>query len=1204
MKYKFTCLLLLNLFISTFVFSQAFTEDFESVYPRSTHPFMSFGNNGAEMFERNNKKYQLNWYLNTDSLITNSFTINGSKSLIFPCAVSSFGARSSVVFNNIDLRNLNNPVFRFKSFTGGSNAIVKVALRKRNQWQYISEPFSLKQDWFDVYHVVNSVYLLEHISSIDLDSVDIMIEGVSDNNGDIIIDDVSLSQANGNMQFSSINVNSTYGNTINTEFDANALEVLINTTGELNPLGVSQFTFTTDNSNNLQGIDSARLFYTSKKGKQYIDFIYPFGNVVIKPNGTFIINDNQLLSKNSEQHTFILKLYFNKNAVVGSIVNFKCTSVKVGLQTYNTSGSYNSKTLAEIEPILNHASKSVTLSNNYRGLSTANNSKQRSVFVYDVSDFGSTASKYYNKKITGIQIKLASKPSVPITGQLKVYMKVGDLGTVTGQWATEVAKLTMVYDGQFTIPAETGFFTITFNKPNLPINNSGMYELAYEWVVSSGTSTNLNYETFSSSNSAFSSGNTTSLPTTLTSTTFRPLLRFVFTNTSDILPIALPNVPRYNNINVNNQYALNYVMYSDKSVADSFNFEIYKRGVNSPTYTTISKLVKIPANSLVTVNMGNYNFNLVGNDTIYSSNFYFKNDLYVVNNIHTTFAFPLTSPILKNFDYEIFGNRSQLSFANNQMFLNKYQVAKRNYINSILIHVGKNSSAVNLIIRPVILDSSNNIIYTGNNYTITEKDINTFTILPINSFELNTGYYKIGIQYVQGDINQPLLSYDNSININGDWSYSMAINGQVNKLSSNIGLIIGFNSSSQSKALPELGLDRTVCDGYVLGSGVNANKYWWNTGDTSSSIVVDSSGKYIVRIQHANSNNFYYDSVYLTVIKNVKPIAKFDTVNSYTYCQNDSIQLSLLLNKHTANVKYKWYKNNTFIAETLSPDLDITNASNQDKYHVLLNYKLDCITDTLSFSDTIEIKIIPRLIDSVTILNTIDTICTDSIQLMVNSFDTNQLNYYTWMINGLVIDSTFTNSYTYRNIENNDTLVVFRNYTVGCFNSASVNSDTLIIKTKELFNFFEYTIDSTNKTFNFQSSSTNYNKLIWDFGDGSIDTNNNTLVSHQYLVDGTYKVSLIAQNDCSIDTFSNSIDVYFTGINNENNIGINIYPNPTKGQVFINNSKENFVRVYDVYGKYLGQKCIDNHSISLSEYNDGVYFLQFDNKIFRVIKLM
>ncbi len=522
------------------------------------------------------------------------------------------------------------------------------------------------------------------------------------------------------------------------------------------------------------------------------------------------------------------------------------------------------------------------------------------------------------------------------------------------------------------------------------------------------------------------------------------------------------------------------------------------------------------------------------------------------------------------------------------------------------MHIGKNSSAIGLTIRPVILDSSNNIVYTGDNYTISEKDINTFTLIPTNSFELNKGNYKIGIQYVQGNLNEVFLTYDKAFNINQDWSYVMTNNGAVSKLSSNIGLIIGFNSSSQSKALPELGLDRTVCDGYVLGSGVIANKYWWNTGDTSSSIVVDSTGKYIVRIQHANSNNFYYDSVYLTVIKNVKPIAKFDTINTYTYCQNDSIQLSLLLNKHTANVKYKWYKNNIFIAETLSPDLDITNASNQDKYHVLLNYKLDCITDTLSFSDTIEIKIIPRLIDSVTILNTIDTICTDSIQLMVNSFDTNQLNYYTWMINGQVIDSTFTNSYTFRNIENNDTLVVLRNYSVGCFNSASVNSDTLIIKTKKLFNFFEYTIDSTNKTFNFQSLSTNFNKLIWDFGDGSIDTSNNTLVSHQYLVDGTYKVSLIAQNDCTVDTSIISILVLFTGVNTENKTLVSIYPNPSNGEVFIKNinfNKKNSVKIYDVYGKYLAEKFIYENSFSISEYSEGVYFVHFENQIFRIIKL-
>lgn len=1209
MKYKFTSLLLFNILFNTFVFSQAFTENFEGTFPRVNHPVMTFGNNNAEVFERNNKKYQLKWYLNTDSLINLSYAINGTKSLVFSSGNFSFGARSSIIFNNVDLRTFVNPVLKFKSTNGSYNSLVKIALRKRNQWQYLSEPFALRQDLYNFVYVNNAAFLLEHITATDIDSVDIMIEGVSDN-GDfssIYIDDVSLSEATTSMQVSSIGASSTYGNNITTELDANVLEVLINTTGELNALNATQFQFSTDNSTNLQGIDSAKLFYVSRNGQQFIEYNYQFGNTIVNPNGTFIINGNYPLNRNSTQHTFILKLYFNKIAIIGSIVNFKCTSVKIGSTSYIPSPYYNSKTLTEIISVLNHANKSVVLSSNYRGLATATNNYQRSIFVYNSIDFGSTSQNYENDTIVGIQIKLAVVPSVPITGQLKVYLKVGNLGTVTGQWATEITKLKLVYDGPFTIPAKSGFYTIPFNKSDLPINNSFEYELAYEWVVSSGTANNLSYETFTSSYSAFSSGNTTGLPATLSSTTFRPLLRFILKNgLENRLPIFLPSIPSFNNINVNNRYDLTYTIYSNKSQADSFNFYNATRGINSPTLTNYSTFVRVPSKSAVTFYTNSYTFNLAGYDTIYNKSIAFASDQRIINNIHTTLAFPFNSPSIERYDYEIYNMKDQFAFGNNRILLNKYQVAKRNYVNSIILHIGKNELAIGLTIRPVILDSSNNIVYTGDNYIISEKDINTFTLLPINSFELNKGSYKIGVQYVQGDINQNFLTFDNAFNINQDWSYAMASNGQLNKLPNNIGLIIGFNSSPQNKSLPELGADRTVCKGYLLNAGVNANKYLWNTGDTSSSIVVNSTGKYLVRIQHLNSNNYYYDSVNLVVINNVKPLAKFDTSINYSYCQNDSIQLKLMLNNQNANITYNWYKNNTLLAQTVTPRLTITNAMNNDRYNVILNYKLDCVNDTISYTDTIDIKVNPYLLDTISILNTIDTICTDSILLRVNSFDTNKLNYYRWIMNGNVVDSTYNNIYTFKGLKNNDILTVKKIYIAGCINANSWSSDTFIVKSKTLYNFFNYTIDSVNKKLNFLSSSINYKKLIWNFGDGNIDTSNAASVSHQFLADGTYMVSLIAQNDCSADTFSISITVRFTSINNSKNSELSIYPNPTSDKVYINKSKgtqENIVKIYDAYGKYLGYKYIIDHSFSLSEYAEGLYFIHFENSIIRIVKL-
>jgi len=70
---------------------------------------------------------------------------------------------------------------------------------------------------------------------------------------------------------------------------------------------------------------------------------------------------------------------------------------------------------------------------------------------------------------------------------------------------------------------------------------------------------------------------------------------------------------------------------------------------------------------------------------------------------------------------------------------------------------------------------------------------------------------------------------------------------------------------------------------------------------------------------------------------------------------------------------------------------------------------------------------------------------------------------------------------------------------------------------------------------------------------------------------------------------------------------IQIYPNPTTGQLIINNEQLTIknVEIYDVVGKKLVSQFTfhDSHiEIDISHLANGLYFLKIDGKVFKVIK--
>ena len=71
-----------------------------------------------------------------------------------------------------------------------------------------------------------------------------------------------------------------------------------------------------------------------------------------------------------------------------------------------------------------------------------------------------------------------------------------------------------------------------------------------------------------------------------------------------------------------------------------------------------------------------------------------------------------------------------------------------------------------------------------------------------------------------------------------------------------------------------------------------------------------------------------------------------------------------------------------------------------------------------------------------------------------------------------------------------------------------------------------------------------------------------------------------------------------TNIPNNINNNLNVYPNPTTGIVYI--ETESLVKIYNVQGILLKETF--GKEVDLSTYSQGFYFLQIENKIFKILK--
>ncbi|HNW89518.1 MAG TPA: PKD domain-containing protein [Bacteroidales bacterium] len=146
---------------------------------------------------------------------------------------------------------------------------------------------------------------------------------------------------------------------------------------------------------------------------------------------------------------------------------------------------------------------------------------------------------------------------------------------------------------------------------------------------------------------------------------------------------------------------------------------------------------------------------------------------------------------------------------------------------------------------------------------------------------------------------------------------------------------------------------------------------------------------------------------------------------------------------------------------------------------------------------------------------------------------------------------------------------------------------------------------------NFTNTSTNASTYNWNFDDGNFSGDTNPV--HTYAGDGSYTVTLHANNACGMDSFSENITV--VGIYElSDKYGFSFYPNPVTEElkIILENNSINVrsVCIYSGAGnliRKIGFEEQNNMSIDMSILPEAIYFIsvQAGDKIFyqKVLKI-
>jgi N-acetylneuraminic acid mutarotase/PKD repeat protein len=472
------------------------------------------------------------------------------------------------------------------------------------------------------------------------------------------------------------------------------------------------------------------------------------------------------------------------------------------------------------------------------------------------------------------------------------------------------------------------------------------------------------------------------------------------------------------------------------------------------------------------------------------------------------------------------------------------------YGNSFYIFGGNNYGSNNEVWRynlcntPTVCNNTTPQVSLGNDTTICSGSYK----------ELNAGNFGSSYLWSTGDTSQ-------SIAVTQSGTYWVHVTNPAN-LSADDTITVNF---SAAPTIPFSG-NLTICPGmpYTLNALNPGCIYLWNTGATTSSIIVDTTGNYSVNIVNGNGCSV---SAAMDIWVAPQPVAYLgpDTGDcSYT----PGFPERAIYPVYVPGDSYLWNNGDTssviFVTQTGAYSLQITNEYGCiDRDTVLITF--DTPIDFSLGNDTAICSSMPLT------LNAAHPYCsyfwsdnsTDSVLIV------DQAGYYSVYLTTQYGCETF-----------DDINITLLPMPAASNIQTQVNGNTVDFSAVNAQNITDYT---------------------WYFGDNTSSAG--ATPSHTYNQPGSYNIQLVVHNLCGTDTLSGTVSIQpGTGINESfKDSDLSVFPNPAKELINIQSKNSPILRV--TFYNILGQIIFDSKEINAMQFTlnvrsakPGIYQLNVDTK--------
>ena len=359
-------------------------------------------------------------------------------------------------------------------------------------------------------------------------------------------------------------------------------------------------------------------------------------------------------------------------------------------------------------------------------------------------------------------------------------------------------------------------------------------------------------------------------------------------------------------------------------------------------------------------------------------------------------------------------------------------------------------------------------------------------------------------------------------------------------------------------------LDTNVCESVVLDAGNPGSSFIWSTGDTTQTILVDSTASYWVTATNSKGSNS--DTIQVNIGSLNLPAyqlqSSFDSI-----CTRGCVSLSTNLDSN--QYQLMWSDSSGVLGT--GNVLNVCPNALPKKYFLQITDGVCVITDSITVFEDLTAPLANTLADT--------TICYgDSLLLIVNSLDS--IEVITWQSEGQNIgsgsiwvkpDSTSTYS----------AIVDFAN---GCSDSVSVKVEV-------------HYVDQPIVSLSFDTLSVNddWNSYQWSINGSSIPLATDTFWVAQQ--NGNYSIAVTDSFGCSVE----STPLLFSSfeLDEVSHSELKIYPNPAKELLFIEVDKKLIdprFELFTVSGEKLALPVIKvsskKYEVDVKELPVGVYILK------------